>query len=173
MKVGGNCLEQDKQYSYGLKPAPASLGFIVFGGFAVFMMITALQNRGRLVIDGVIELSPSGATSFYWLVALFCAGLAAFAAVQFFAALRPPGALVLAKDEIRVPRLGLFPESNIPLASITGLSLEKVRGQPFVLIRHREGKREIKRLFFSDPVHFDDFARLLASRLDSTQRKSE
>jgi hypothetical protein len=60
-----------KRYLYRAKAWIALLGWLLFGGGAVMFIYKALNNEVGLIIDGIIELSPSNATIFYWTFAVF------------------------------------------------------------------------------------------------------
>ena len=71
----------DRQYEYKANLPTLLLGVLLFGVAALFFSYKAQSNVRGLIINGIITLSPEGATIFWWVfaglsVAFVLAGIA-------------------------------------------------------------------------------------------------
>ena len=149
------------EYDYRPKWTAIVLCALFFGALAIFFAAMAKDNDRGLVINGIIELSPSIATVFY----LVFAGLS----VAFVA-----GAGVLAIDRLTVHRRIAFTDSGItiprsrwsteeiavPFSEIVRLSTSEVQRQRFLKIVYKGGKFTLNASLLPSK---DDFDEILAA----------
>lgn len=148
------------------------LGVIFFGsGAALFGYKTATNDRG-LIINGVIELGPTGATIFYAVLGVLSALFvlcAVFAQIQ--GALRKP-MLILADDHLVVPS-GFFQRrlKRVEFKHITSAVLQKISGQQFLVLRTLQGKVSVTRSLLTPPSAFDLIVTAVNTRMPQSPEK--
>lgn len=157
-------MNETTTYPYRPKSLPVLLATGFFLLCALFMGREALNNRVGLVINGLIKLDATGATGFYWLIALLSLGLVAFGLAGVRASLMPERCVTLSPDIVIIPASPLSRAmTTILLADIADLSLETGR-YPLLHIRHKGGTTKLTQRFFEDKDRFEDFlVRLQAS----------
>ena len=158
------------RFVYRPKPLVMALAGLLFAGFAVFLVQQALTNDEGLIIDRVIELSPSAATGFYWLLAAACVLLVGGALLGLVRAFGPPREMVLGAEGLTAPRNALRHEPvTVPYAAITDLRMTAVRQQRFVTIHHPGGRLSIARGMFPAAADFDRFVAELDARVGAAR----
>jgi hypothetical protein len=115
---------------------------LFFGACAIFMSWMASTNDRGLVLNGLLEFGPQGASVFFWMVAAlsFLFVLAA-AWIIFSSLVHGIPDVVLGAETISFPRG--FPVKRVfalRYAEITGLSRSDVNGQRFLTL-HTSGKK--------------------------------
>jgi len=113
---------------------------LFFGALAAFMAHVARSNDRGLVINGVVTLSPGGATAFYWTVAGVGACFVLLAGLLAVVRLTSRQRVALAPAALLVPR-GRWSneETAIRFAEVLELSRTEVQGQHFLKIVHPGG----------------------------------
>jgi hypothetical protein len=153
-------------YPYKPKPWAMALASSFFAACALGMVYAARTNDRGLILNGIIEFSPSGATTFYWWVAgvsaLFVlAGLSGLA-MSVLGAQR----LRLTATEIAAPRSVFSREATIvPLADVEAIDVQSIQRQRLMNIRHRRGKLSIMQSFLPGAAAFDELHHALEERI--------
>lgn len=155
----------DRTFRYRPRLMRLILAVAFFGVCGAVLRHEALTNQRRLLIEGLIELSPHQATQFYR--ALAAASLLFVVAGVFFgvAGLLNPRNVVLGHDGVQVPRTPLSVHTKlIRYGDIRRLFTTTVHRQHFLTIVHADGKASlILRHFESDAV-FEEFREELIRR---------
>ncbi|HVK57257.1 MAG TPA: hypothetical protein VM735_00635 [Candidatus Kapabacteria bacterium] len=68
-------MELPQRFTYNPQWRTVVAGALFFGVISVFMGYKAIHNTAGIIINGILELGPTGATTFYWII---CAGGAGF-----------------------------------------------------------------------------------------------
>lgn len=122
-------------YPYNAKWGTTLAAGLFFGAGAAFLAHEASQNTAGLILNGVIELGPVGATRFYWVLAALCAGFVAAAAAALVLRVVRPQVLELGTDAMNVPG-GFFQRrlSRVAYADIQDVSEVKISGQTILYV---------------------------------------
>lgn len=150
----------EREYEYKPTWWIILLGGAMFGFATIFFSQKALSNDRGLIINGIIELSESSATVFYWVLAFFslCFVLVTIAFIIHRIKFRQRIAFI--SSEIIVPASRWSSaEKSIEYKSISDLSIFKFNGQKTLNIIHSDGKSTIssgmlKRKTFDEIVDF-------------------
>lgn len=130
----------DRHFDYRPRWTIILLCVLFFGAGAAFMGAKAAGNDRGLILNGILELSPAGATIFYWVISALCLAFVALAAVMAVVRLMIPQRITLSEKSITVPRSRWSSEEVvIPYATISECNLSEVSGQRFVKIVHPGG----------------------------------
>lgn len=120
------------------------LAVVFFGACAAFLRNEARTNDRGLVINGLVELSVSGATVFYWVL---CGSSVALVAAAVFVGLPQwfiPRFVVLEPDAITIPGWGLSTRHyRIPRCDIRGVHVSSYRKYRFLKVLAVGGTRSI------------------------------
>ncbi|MFL9883262.1 hypothetical protein PQR66_09515 [Paraburkholderia agricolaris] len=147
-----------KEYRYRPNYLYAAIAVAMFLLMALFMFSVAVDNDSGLIIDSLIELSPSGATSFYEIVALGALGGAIAGCYVVYLSLTGRRVITLSPTELAYPSSAYAREiSTIPLSSVVRVSLRKVSWRKYFHVQHRLGEVRLSRLLFESEAAFDDF----------------
>jgi hypothetical protein len=167
MERGGSMNTIDiKEYRYRPNYLYAAISIAIFLLMAAFMFSVAVDNDRGLIIDSLIELSPSGATSFYEIVALGALGSAIAACYVVYLSLTGRRVITLSPAELIYPASAYACEiTTIPLTSVVKVSLRQVSWRKYVHIQHNLGEVRLSRLFFESEAVFDDFLTSFSDRL--------
>lgn len=114
---------------------------VLFGAGCPLLWRKAATNQRGLIINGLIELGPDGATTFYGVFAALGAAIfVMFALMAWHNLTAPP--LVLSTDSITIPALFKGPAA-IPYASISDLAMINWSREVVLQIVHADGKTNI------------------------------
>lgn len=106
-----------------------------FGGCSAFMAYKATHNAVGLIINGIITLGPTGATTFYWVISALGAGFVLMAILLTVRRLASPQMLELGTDALFLPHGRLQRQtSRIAYADIQSVSEVRVSGQTFLYV---------------------------------------
>lgn len=150
----------DTVHSYTYKPK-LHQALLALGGFLSFAAVgiyaTFYEDR-EVVISSLINLGPGGSKMFFILLALGSFWLVIQATMALRASLMPDRLVVITSDHIAIPASLLSQDViEIPLADITGLSLQADKRSRILHIQHGAGTTKATQRFFDDRAHFDDF----------------
>jgi len=147
-------------HSYSYKPKLhqallALCGFLACASVGIYA--TVYEDR-EVVISSLINLGPGGSKMFFILLALGSFWLVIQATMALRASLMPDRRVVITSDHIAIPA-SLLSQGviEIPLADITGLSLQADRRSRILHIQHGAGTTKATQRFFDDRDHFEDF----------------
>jgi hypothetical protein len=145
------------EYPYKPKSMTAVVVMVFFAACAAVLAHEADTNDRGLIINRIIELSPSQATVFYWVLAglsvLFVIG-GLFMLVRSFAA---PRRVSLTRDSLISPKAGFSKQVlTIPYASIRKLEVTKVQRQRFLMVYYDKHKISIPQSLLPNQAAFDE-----------------
>lgn len=134
--------EIKREFAY--RPSTTSLlqTILVSGLSALALFYFAITNRVGLELNGIIRLSPTGATVFYWVLALTSAAMALSALVAATRRSQAANQLTITMDSIVLPvsrwssRL-----QTIPFNSITKMTSVRIQNRFVLQLRKDDGKR--------------------------------
>lgn len=145
-------------YSYKPKFHQALLALFGFLACAAVGIYATIYEDREVVISSLINLGPGGSKMFFILLALGSFWLVIQAILAIRASLMPDRCVIITAHHIAIPALlhsrGVI---EIPLADITGLSLQADKRSRILHIRHGTGTTKATQRFFDDREHFDDF----------------
>jgi hypothetical protein len=153
---------------YAYKPRWTLIVFcaVFFGLAAVSLGVKAHGNDRGIIINRVIKLSPSGATTFYWVL---CACSVGFVAIAVFLAYHR---LIFRQRIAFGPTALLVPvsrwssaEKQIDYRDIQALSRAQVSGQRFLYVTHSGGQYAITASMLPSTVAFEEVCALLAAKV--------
>jgi hypothetical protein len=131
----------ERQYDYKPKWTVIVLCGVFFGACALVLGVKANGNERGLIINGIIELSPDGATTLYWVLTALSIGFVIVAGLLAVIRLTLHQRIVLAEACLTVPRSRWSGEEvTVPFADIVELSASEVSGQRFLKIVYKGGK---------------------------------
>ena len=159
------------EYSYKPKPWAMALASSFFAACTLGMVHAARANDRGLILNGIIEFSATGATTFYWWVAgvsaLFVLAGMAGLAVSVLAAQR----LRLTATEIAAPRSVFSREATVvPLADVEAIDVQTIQRQRLMNVRHARGKFSIAQSLLPDAAAFDALHHALEERVARSRR---
>lgn len=163
----------DRQYEYKANLPTLLLGVLLFGVAALFFSYKARSNVRGLIINGIITLSPEGATIFWWVfaglsVAFVLAGIAGAILAMIFTQ-----RVVLTARCLIVPKSRWSSkEVEIPYSSIIGVSDWQYRGNRCIIIRHQGGKATISSLMLTSKAGYNEIRFSLAERIEASKNES-
>ena len=157
----------EREYAY--KPRWTLIVFcaVFFGLVAVILGAKAYGNDRGVILNHVIKLSPSGATTFYWVL---CACSVGFVAIAVFLAYHR---LIFRQRIAFSPTALLVPasrwssaEQQIGYRDIQELlSREQVSGQWLLYVTHSGGQYTITASMLPSKAVFEEVCELLASKV--------
>jgi hypothetical protein len=161
----------NETFRYRAKPTTMILAggfFALCGSFYIYKAIT--NDRG-LIINGIIELGPTGATAFYAVLATLSALFVVVAVIAMVHGLLREPVLTLADDHIVVPGSLLRRQPRrIDFGTVTKTSIQSVHRQRFLTIWSTQGKVAIARSMLDSDGVFDRIADAVTSRVPRTER---
>jgi hypothetical protein len=131
----------DRHYDYRPKWTTIILCGGFFGACAFILGREAQKNNRGLIINGIIDLSPRGATIFYWVLAALSVGFVVVAGFLIIVRLTLHRRIGLTRTSISIPRSRWSNEERVvPFAEILRLSQSEAYGQRFLNIEFIGGK---------------------------------
>lgn len=131
-----------REYSYRVSWKWMAFGILVFGAGAVFMGMMASENKNALSLMGICDLSPKGATAFYWAVAAVSALFVPAALFGIWRRVARPQRIVMDDDGLLVPKSAVSTEEvRVLYSDIVGVELITVYGERFMTISIENGKK--------------------------------
>jgi hypothetical protein len=150
-----------RQYDYRPKWITIILCGIFFGACAFVLGATARSNVRGLSFNGMIELSASGATVFYWVLTLLSIGFVVLAGCLAMVRLTLHQRITLTDTSITIPRSRWSKEEIVlSFGEINELSRSEVSGQRFLGITYNGGKLSVAAAML--PTN-DDFEQICAA----------
>ena len=152
-------------YAYGLKLSTALFGVAFSATLTVWGAHVARTNQNGLIIRGLIHLSPSMATAFFWLTTLLLGLMLAACLFLTFTCFNGKRAVTLLPDRIEAV-LGAITTKKVivPYSSITKLELQAIRDQKILYIHHRCGRIALVPALLPKRSDLDDIYSTLLSR---------
>ncbi len=158
-------MKVEKQYDYKPKWTTVWLGGGFFGLCAALFVYLALTNERRLVIGGLVNLSPSGARVFWWALAVLSSAFVLAAALIAYIRLTTVQRIAVSADGMLFPA-GRWTsrESHVPFASITAVKRLEVHGQTFLYIYANGLRYTVVRNMLPGKGDFDDIVAILETK---------
>jgi hypothetical protein len=161
----------EREYEYKPKWTTALLSGGSFALCAAFFAIRASGNDRGLLINGLIALSPAGATSFYWVLFGLSAAFVAAAALLVFHRLRFRQRIAFTPDAVLLPRSRWSAEERrVAYRAITGLSRSEAYGQRLLRVSYDGGAIHIVASMLPSREAFEEITALLSERRRSGAR---
>ena|GEM_PF-6559516 len=159
------------QYQYKPKLGGVFAATTLFLLGTLFMGYVAATNAAGLIINHLIRLDAAGATSFYWLIAVLCAGMTVVGLNGIRLALMKTRCILLSLTEIEIPANWPGSENTIiPFRAITGLELEVLKSSRIIVITSNFRKTRCSQRFFDDEANFEDCLMRLRNAVEATRQ---
>jgi hypothetical protein len=161
----------EREYSYQSKWT-LILGCIAFFALgAVVLAVKATRNQRGLLLEGVIELGPEGATRFYWGLAACGLGFVSLGAFLAYQRLRFRQRVALTATSLLVPKSNFSHEEiEIRYRDIEKLVQQSINGQHFLKIVRTSGKNySLLASKLPSNADFSDFVYLLRQNWQAAQ----
>jgi len=154
--------------AYAYKPRWTLIVFcaVFFGLVAVILGAKAHGNDRGVIINRVIELSLSGATTFYWVLCACSVGFVAIAAFLAYHRLTFRQRIAFGPTALLVPASRwCSAEQQIGYQDIQVLSRVQVSGQQFLYVTHSSGQYAITASMLPSKAVFEEVCELLESKV--------
>ena len=158
----------ENEYDYRPKWTVILLGVLFSAMACLFFVDKARTNARGLLINGIIELSPSQASVFFWILAGTSAAFVAACAflIAFWSNTRQRIALSATSLIIPLSRWSAR-EISVDYGSITALKTTQVGRQKFLKVSHPNGSFTIAASMLPYPENIDEILRILSDRRNS------
>jgi len=156
----------EREYAY--KPRWTLIVFcaVFFGLVAVSLGAKAHGNDRGVIINRVIKLSPSGATTFYWVLCACSVGFVAIAAFLACHHLIFHQRIAFGATALLVPvSRWSSAEQQIGYWDIQALSKTQVSGQRFLSVTHSGGTYVLTASMLPSKAAFEEVCELLAAKV--------
>lgn len=161
-----------REYEYRPKESIILFGALFFGCAAIFFGFMARSNDRGLIINGIIKLSPWGATVFYSVLAACSLVFVLMSIAILIHLLLYSQKIVLTAEELIVPKSRWSSkEITISYSTITEIRVTEVKYQRFLKIAHWAGVSTITASMLPTKKDFDTIHQLLLDRIKSVQSK--
>lgn len=156
----------ERQFDYRPKWTAILFCAVFFGLCAVVLGAKAANNERGLVLNGIIELGPEGASIFYWVL---CGFSVAFVIMAVFLALHRAvlrQRLAFAQTALLVPRSRWSnQERHIEYDDIQAVTTGEISGQHVLYVHHTGGKYTIVASMLPSRAAFEEVRALLNGKL--------
>jgi hypothetical protein len=153
---------------YAYKPRWTLIVFcgVFFGLVAVILGAKAHGNNRGILLNRVIELSPSGATTFYWVLCSCSVGFVTIAAFLAYHRLTFRQRIAFGATALLVPASRWSSaEQQIGYRNIQTLSKAQVSGHRFLHVTHSGGTYVIAASMLPSKAAFEEVCELLAAKV--------
>ncbi len=156
------------KYPYKPKPIVAIAVTLFFAGCAAIIGKQALNNDRGLILNRIIEFSPSGATTFYWLLTILSVLAVVVGMFMLIKSLSAPRFVLLTQESLVSPKAGFSKNSiTIPYDTINSLTIQEVQKQKFLMVHYSGKKISIPQSLLPNKETFDELCRKLAKNFES------
>jgi hypothetical protein len=154
------------EYPYKANAWMMLLGTAFFGACTAGMASAALSNDRGLILNGIIEFTPDGATRFYGAIAIVSALFVIAALLMLVLSFVSPGSVRLTAEELCAPagNFGRKP-TKIPLDAIVDIGVHTVQRQRFMNVYHHGGKLSLAQSMLPNAEAFEKLHAALAASL--------
>jgi hypothetical protein len=126
-----------REFPYRPKWNLIVFGAVFFSACSTVIGVQASGNDRGVIINGLIEFGPHGATAFYWVLAATSAIFTVLFLLFAWVRLSSPSPLVVTEDGVYVPVRPLLRGYQFaPFSHITSLSEWSINKQRFLYIYH-------------------------------------
>lgn len=159
-----------QEYEYKPRWSAILLAMLFFGACAACGVVKAHWNNRGLIIEGIIRLSPQGATVFWWIYTALSMGIVLFCVFLGIRRLIQTQRIVLTPNAIIVPKSRWSSdEITILYAKITDVWETKKYNQKFLHISYQEGKSTIVASCLPTERHYYDIRCFLVKRVEAVK----
>ncbi len=159
-----------REYDYRHKWTMIVFCATFFSLCAAVLGVKAANNDRGLVINGLIELGPGGATLFYWVLTALCVGFVVIAALLAYLRLTVRMRLAFGVTGMTVPSSHwTSEEKEIAYRDIVAVTEATVSGQRFLYVTHPGGKYTILASMLPSKAAFAEIRDFLAARVEEGQ----
>lgn len=142
------------------------LSSVVLAGIAVGLGYIAFTNEQGLILNGVVEFSIGGATTFFWGLATASGIFAVIGVIAVAGALTSKREIVVSDSIISAPKSGFSKEIiTINLTEVTDVNIQSVQKQKFLNIIHPSKKLAIPQAMLPSKQLFERLTELVESRV--------
>lgn len=154
--------------SYDYKPKLWLMLVVVafFGACAAIVGNLAITNDRGLILNRIIELSPSSATIFYLVMCILAIGFVVIGCIGIIRSLSTPKKVVLGDTSISAPKSHLSKKIvTIPYDEIVDLIDQTVQKQVFLIVQGNQKKITIARSSMVSKEKFMEMRSALIERI--------
>jgi hypothetical protein len=162
----------EREYEYKNKWTFALLAGGFFTLAAVVLGAKAFYNARGLILNGIIEMGPTGATVFYWVLFALSAIFVLIALLMICHRLAVRQRLVLGRTALIVPAsFWSSGEKEIEYQDIQELTPLCASGQRWLYVTHAGGRHTIMGSMLPTAAAFDEICELLAARVREARQE--
>ncbi len=156
----------EREYAYKPRWTLLVCCAVFFGLVAVILGAKAHGNDRSVILNRVIKLSPSGATTFYWVLCACSVGFVVIAAFLVCHRLIFHQRIAFGPTALLVPASRWSSaEQQIGYRDIQALSQAQVSGQRFLYVTHSGGRYAITASMLPSTAAFEEVCELLATKV--------
>ncbi len=161
-----------KSYPYKTKIVMALICLLIFGTMALFLSLQGATNDRGLVINGVIKFSETGATIFYWVLALFCWGFVIKVVADVLQRFQGTLVLEVTETSLRIP-LGFFKKTitEIEYSDVVDFTETKVQLNRFFHLHTRQRKFDLNRAMMPSKEAYEEAKDLILKAVTAQREK--
>jgi len=155
-----------RQYSYKQKKWVGPACAIFFGACAWTFLEKAREQPRGLIINHMIELSPSSAQVFHWTLFGFSMLFVVTGIAAFVLSFGKEKYITITAHSIRAPKNGFSDiEIEVPFADIKSMQLQEIQKQRFLHITHANGKLSIVQSLLPSKAAFEEICALITAKV--------
>lgn len=119
------------------------LGILIFGAGAIMAADSALNDPRGIIFNGIITISPSLATIFYWILSVVSGLMGLLAVMVIVQHFRNPQIITVLSEKVLLPPPSPFSKTieEYPYSQITELQEVTTQGQKYLYVHFSGGKR--------------------------------
>jgi hypothetical protein len=156
----------EREYPYRPRWTVIVFTGVFFGACALVLGERAVDNRRGLIINGIIELGPDGATGFYYVLSALSVGFVIVSAFLAYHRLTFQQRLVFGTAAMTVP-VSRWSRATQQIAyrDIQRMSGAVISGQTFLYVDHVGGRFTIVASMLPSQAEFEEVRALLAAKM--------
>ena len=140
----------------------------LFGVCAGIMGKVAATNDRGLILNGLLEFSPQGATIFYWVITAAALGFVVAGTLALVNSMFSNREIVVTNDSITSPKNGLSKQNvTVNFSDITGINMRTIQKTKILSIEHVGGKLSIPNSMLPSKASFEDLVSQLEARANN------
>lgn len=159
-----------RTYDYRPKWTTIVLCAVFFGACAFVLTAKAQGNDRGLIINHIIELSPSGATVFYWVLAASSMGFVLMSGLLTVVRLTVHQRITVTEESLTFPpSRWSSEEATVPFGEIINLTASEVSGQRFFTIVYGGGKFTLTASLLPTNADFDEICSIVREQVAASK----
>lgn len=153
----------DREFPYRMHPLAALLAIVFFGACLGLFVWLAATNEVGLILNGVIELGPTGATIFYVVLGVLSGG---FVVAGLLGLVAPEHTLLIGADQATIPCGPMLRKQTVVrFAEVSRVTVSEAQGTRLFTLHHPGGKTSVSNRFLKGRGTFKEVTRLLEERI--------